>query len=104
MNGREFSFETELWRWQSATSPGGWHFATLPTDMSVEIRLRTMGTRRGFGSVRVEASIGASVWRTSIFPSSDLDAFVLPVKASVRRSEGISTGETVLIGLALLDA
>ena len=100
----EFRFIAELWRWQSASGPGAWHFVTLPADMAVEIRLRGMdGRRKGFGSVRVEATIGGTTWRTSIFPASNLDSYLLPVKAAVRRAEAIDAGDAVPVGIDLLE-
>jgi Domain of unknown function (DUF1905) len=101
---REFAFDAELWRWQSTSAPAAWHFLTLPVEMAVEIRLRTMGRRKGFGSVRVEAAIGGSVWRTSIFPAANLDSYLLPVKASVRKAEHIAAGDPVAATLSILDA
>ena len=46
----------------------------------------TTGARRGFGSVRVRATIGSSTWTTSIFPASQA-GYVLPVKRPVRVAE-----------------
>jgi hypothetical protein len=57
-----------LWIWSSET--GSWHFITIPAEDAVEIRLESAasGIRRGFGSVRVQASINGVDWKTSIFP------------------------------------
>ena len=63
----------------------------------------TQTYRRGFGGVRVEATIGTSTWRTSVFPQSD-GAYVLPLKRAVRDREGIEPDAVVLVGLAVLDA
>lgn len=100
----DFRFMGEVWRWTSANAKAAWYFLTLPSDMAVEIRLRTMGRRNGFGSVRVEAVIGGSVWRTSIFPAANLDSYLLPIKAAVRRAEGIEAGKCVDAGVSLVDA
>ncbi len=58
--------------------------------------------RRGFGSVRVEATTGGSRWRTSIFPDRTRGCYVLPVKRAVRRAEGLDVGEVALIRLEIL--
>ena len=90
-------FQAELWEWEAK---GGWFFVTLPDELADDIRARTDdGLRRGFGSVRVEATIGGSTWRTSIFPESGGDSFVLPVKKPVRTAEGIGPGDTVAVSL-----
>lgn len=52
------------------------------------------GMARGFGSLRVTATIGDSTWRTSVFPSRD-EGWMLPVKAAVRKAEGIGEGDEV---------
>ena len=97
---------TPLWRWASAQ--GSWHFVTIPAELAIEIRLEAMAQpRRGFGSVRVVASIGASTgsgqdveWRTSIFPQKSGD-YILPVKAEVRRRAGLAAGDEVKLTLDL---
>jgi hypothetical protein len=92
-------FSAQLWEWDAK---GGWFFVTLPGELADDIRARTDdGLRRGFGSVRVEATIGGSTWRTSIFPESGGDSFVLPVKKPVRTAEGIERGDTVAVSLVI---
>jgi Domain of unknown function (DUF1905) len=77
--------------------PGAWYFLTLPLDAADEIR--ATNERRGFGSVRVHAAIGDSQWDTSVFPDARTGSFVLPVKAAVRRAEGIDDGGLVTVTL-----
>jgi hypothetical protein len=82
----------KLWRWSGGKA--SWFFITLPASVSREIRLVDAGPRRvGFGSLRVEATIGGSTWETSIFPSAELNAYLLPVKASVRKAEKMTEGK-----------
>ena len=94
-------FEGEVFRW-AARLDSDWYFAALPLDLSEAVR-ETQTYRRGFGGVRVEATIGTSTWRTSVFPQSD-GAYVLPLKRAVRDREGIEPDAVVLVGLAVLDA
>lgn len=98
---RVYRFETALWRWEG---DGGWHFVTLPGEVSDDIRMRAAGSRRGFGSVRVRATIGATSWATSVFPDSRSDAYILPVKKQVRADEGLVEGDSVKVALELLDS
>jgi hypothetical protein len=84
-----FTFTAKCWLWQGK---GAWHFITLPQDKSEEIKFfsdKHFGKRRGCGSVRVIANIGSTEWQTSIFPASSLDAYILPVKADVRKKQKI---------------
>ena len=91
-----------LWIW-TGESAGRWHFITVPEEQSMEIRAQALGQRRGFGSVRVEAAIGAVTWRTSVFPLSS-GGYLLPVKAEVRRKAGIAAGDEVTVTLEVIDA
>jgi hypothetical protein len=70
--GATFEFAGLLWLY-----PGedGWHFLSLPPEISADIRHITAGTRRGFGSVRVAVRVGSTSWRTSIFPDSKAGAY-----------------------------
>lgn len=100
MAGWSCEFDAELWVW--ASSPEGtWVFVTVPADETEEIRLRS-GPPRGFGSVRVEVTIGSSIWRTSVFPDKTR-GYVLPVKAAVRRAESLDIGDRARIRLALVE-
>lgn len=95
-----YAFEAELWEWDAQ---GGWFFVTLPPDLSEDLRFDA-GPPRGFGSVRVEVTVGSTTWRTSVFPSKETGSFVLPMKKAVRRTEGIDTGDQVAVSLTLVDA
>jgi hypothetical protein len=95
-------FESELWIWD-ARRDESWTFVSLPADTSEEIRHRAGGLRRGFGSLRVRAAVGATVWTTSIFPDSGRDAYVLPVKRAVRTAESLAAGDVVAVAVELLD-
>lgn len=66
-----------------------------------ELMLRLeLGRRRGFGSVKVEAEIGASRWSTSVFPPKE-GGWFLPVKKAICRAEGLEVGEPVEVRLKL---
>jgi len=94
------SVTAPLWLWSGGQ--GSWHFLTVPEDEAGEIRAHSLGSnRRGFGSVRVEATIGGVSWRTSVFPQKS-GGYILPVKADVRRRAGISAGDEVTVELELL--
>lgn len=88
-----FAFSTELWLWD-ARDDASWVFATVPVEVSEEITDMTP-PRRGFGSVKVTVRVGASEWRTSVFPDSKLGSYVLPVKKAIRRAEGLEVGDAV---------
>ncbi len=88
-----------LWLWSG--EGGNWHFITVPEDRSGELRAESLASRRGFGSVKVEAAVNGVTWRTSVFPLKS-GGYILPVKAKVRRDAGISAGDTVTVAIELL--
>ncbi len=94
----EYSFKAELWLYQGK---GAWFFITLPKEESAQIKLFTSHARRGWGAVRVSASIGKTTWQTSIFPYSKTTTYILPVKAEVRKKEKITSGDVVLVNIKL---
>jgi hypothetical protein len=96
-----FVFDAELWLWEGKAA---WHFLTVPEDVSDDIEARTTGQARGFGSVRVRVTIGDTTWATSVFPDTKRQAYILPVKKDVRRTEGLETGSRVTVALELIDA
>lgn len=93
-------FTAALWE---HPGEGGWHFVTLPVELAEEIRARAGHVARGFGSLRVSATIGGTTWTTSVFPSSADASYLLPLKKPVRRAEDLEPGEPVTVSLVLLD-
>ena len=95
-----FEFGAPLWRHPGAD---GWHFVSLPAGVSAEITEITAGVRRGFGSVRVDVTVGATSWRTSLFPDSKTGTYLLPVKKAVRLAEHLEAGGEVRAQLQVVD-
>jgi hypothetical protein len=72
-----------------------WHFLTVSEKQSEEIKKSFQGKTRGWGSLPVEVTLGKTKWKTSIFPDKKSGTFLLPLKAEVRRKEGVARGDTV---------
>jgi Domain of unknown function (DUF1905). len=89
-----------LWIWQGE-SAGRWYFLTIPEEQSDEIRATAIGSTRGFGSARVEASVRGVTWRTSVFPLNS-GGYLLPVKAEVRKRAEVTAGDEVTVDLDLI--
>src|SRR5262245_17350826 len=96
------TFDATLWNWD-ARRADSWTFVSVPVDASEEIRDLTEGSRRGFGSLRVRATVGGSTWTTSIFPDSRGGGFALPIKRPVRTAEGLDVGDTATVTIELID-
>ncbi len=90
-----------IWLWSEGK--GSWHFLTVPAEEALEIRMESAasGIRRGFGSVRVAATINGVTWRTSIFPQKS-GGYILPIKAEVRRNADVGEGDEVRVTLDLV--
>ena len=93
----EASFSAPLWRWSGESA---WHFLTVPEAVSDDIASR-VEPGPGFGSVKVEVTVGGTTWSTSVFPDSRSGRYVLPVKAAVRRRERIEDGDEVDVHLVV---
>jgi hypothetical protein len=102
LGGMEVVFDAELWLWE-ARRADSWTFVRLPVEASEDIRELAGGPRRGFGAVRVRVRIGATTWRTSIFPDSGSGCYVLPVKKAVRAAESLAAGDVVTVTVEPLD-
>jgi hypothetical protein len=92
-------FTAELWRWEAQS---GWFFVTVGDDASARIH-EMPRPPRGFGSVRVRATVGGTTWTTSVFPDSTRGAYVLPVKKAVRRAERLDEGDPAEFALEVLE-
>ena len=90
-----------LWIWKGSDAAGRWYFITVPEEQSGEIRAHGLAGPRGFGSVKVEATIDDVTWRTSVFPLNS-GCYLLPVKKEVRCRADIAAGDEVTVTLELL--
>ncbi len=96
--GVRIRFEAEVVRWDARTE--SWYFVHVPPEISSDLR-ELPGPTRGFGSLRVEARIGGTTWRTSIFPGRD--TYSLPLKRAVREAERLAEGDVVPVHVDVLD-
>ncbi len=105
-----FTITTELWLWTTDKAPASWHFLSIKGEIAEEIKAHATMARlelglpkkRGWGSVKVEVKIAKTVWQTSLFPGSGDDAYLLPVKAAVRKAEDLTLGDEVMFELELI--
>ena len=86
------TFRAKLWLYPA---PVGWHFLSLPPDLSARFRFEAEGPVKPGASVKVEARIGGFAWTTSLFWDSASKAYCLPVKADVRKRTGVKVGDDV---------
>lgn len=79
----------------------GWRFLGVSKKEGMEIKERFGSKARGWGSLPVSVTIGETTWETSIFPDKHSGSYLFPLKAKVRKAEGISDGATVTFVLSL---
>ena len=99
MTSQSYSFKSKVWLYEGPQA--SWHFITLSEEQSDEIRVVNADRKKGWGSIPVKASIGKTTWRTSIFPYKKVSAYILPLKADVRKNEKIKEGSTVSVTLEI---
>lgn len=103
MSGETYRLTIPLWRW-SGPSAANWCFLTIDGGVGEALSATALmdrlehGKKHGWGSVRLRIRIGASAWQTSAFPSKE-QGWIVPVKAAVRRAEGLTEGDAVTVEL-----
>jgi hypothetical protein len=88
----EYKIRSKVWLYPGMA---GWHFLTIPKKQSEEIKKAFASNARGWGSLPVEVRLGKTTWKTSIFPDKKSGTYLLPLKAEVRRKEGVEHEDTV---------
>jgi hypothetical protein len=106
----------KCWRGEKAV----YHLVSITGDEAEHIAAHALmqrleyGTRRGFGSVKVMARIGDTVWKSSVFPQkksppSSSEAvgqqereWILLVSKKVMRAEDLAEGDAIELKLELL--
>ncbi|MDH2430470.1 DUF1905 domain-containing protein [Sphaerisporangium sp. TRM90804] len=89
-------FSGEMWFWKG---PAPWHFVTVTEEECGELEATSRLVSYGWGMIPVTAQIGGTRWKTSLFPKDG--RYIVPVKAWVRKAEGLEVGETVTVRLAV---
>lgn len=91
-----FRFSGEIWYWRG---PAPFHFVTVPPEHCEQIRLASSFLTYGWGMIPVMARIGGTDWYTAMWSKDG--GYILPLKAAIRKKEGIAEGDTVDVELAL---
>lgn len=102
MSAERIAHTGRLWRWTGG-SGGTWHFLTIDGEAGealsgTALMRRLEGLSRGFGSLKVVATIGETRFATSVFPQKG-EGWILPVKAAVRKAEGLAEGDEIAVTL-----
>lgn len=92
----ELEFKGTLWHWKG---PAPWYFVTVPPEECQMLREQSGIVSYGWGMIPVDAGIGGSNWPTSLFPQDE--SYVVPVKAAVRKAEGLAEGDLTTVRLSI---
>jgi hypothetical protein len=90
----ESSGEIFYWR-----GPSPFHFIAVPDEQSAAIKAVSTVVTYGWGVIPVQARIGQTDFKTSLFPKGD--AYLIPIKDAVRRAEALELGDEVTVLLHL---
>lgn len=87
-------FSGPIWYWRG---PAPFFFVTVPEEDSRELKAVSGAVTYGWGMIPVTARIGATTWKTSLFPKEG--RYLVPLKDAVRRAEGLGEGDEVAVVL-----
>lgn len=92
MKYNQYNIRANVWLYPGMA---GWHFVTIPHDISEDIKNNFGDMKRGWGSLPVIVTIRKTNWKTSIFPVKKTKQYLLPIKVEIRKKEGITTGDSL---------
>jgi Domain of unknown function (DUF1905) len=92
----ELEFSGLMWFWKG---PAPWHFITVPDEECADLEAASAFVTYGWGMIPVTARIGATGWKTSLYPKDG--RYIVPVKASVRKAEELEIGDNVRVRLTI---
>lgn len=90
----DLEFSGEIWFWRG---PAPWHFVSVPDEHCGALEAVAAQVTYGWGMIPVTARIGRTDWTTSLWPKDG--GYVVPVKAWVRKAEGVDLGDRVTVRL-----
>jgi hypothetical protein len=95
-NRMDLEFSGEIWYWKG---PAPHHFVTVPERECRQIESVSAVVSYGWGCIPVTVWTGHTKFTTSLFPKNG--GFIVPLKAAVRRAEGLGEGDTVDLRLTI---
>ncbi|MBE1528588.1 hypothetical protein GGC65_003044 [Sphingopyxis sp. OAS728] len=88
----EIIFEAEIIEWRG---PAPFLFAPVPDEHIGAIRYAAMTQSYGWGVVPVVATVGDTLFATSLFPREG--GYFLPIKVAVQRAEAVGLGDRIAV-------
>jgi hypothetical protein len=88
----EFVGEVVTWR-----GPAPYYFIRMPDAEARELKAISGLVTYGWGVIPATVQIGATEWRTSLFPTDG--GYLVPIKDVVRRAEALVEGDRPVVRL-----
>lgn len=92
----KIQYEFSATPWQHGAS-GGWHFISLPVEISKEIREHLKFQEEGWGRMKASVQIGKTSWETAIWFDTKQNTYLLPLKAAIRKKEKVELGVEIQV-------
>lgn len=94
-----YTFRASVWIYPG---PAAWYFVTVPKKTSVDIKKAFGWVKRGWGSLPVGVIAHDIEWKTSIFYDAKRQAYLLPLKAAIRKKARILPDMQLRVTLRIL--
>lgn len=95
---KTFTIQQKIWVWPTNSAP--WFFVYVDGDVLSNIL--KIAKKHHIGMIKVEAVIGRTSWKTSMFPHKKENCYIMPIKKEIREKEDIWDGDVVKIDLKLV--
>jgi hypothetical protein len=92
----KFQFSGVIWKY---SGKGAWYFVTIPEELSREIRDTAQWQEEGWGRLKTIAKIKDVEWETSIWFDKKANAYLLPLKADIRKQLKLEDGMKIEVML-----
>jgi hypothetical protein len=92
----KYEFSAMVWQY---AGPAAWYFVTLPGSLSAEIRTNLGWQEEGWGRLKAQAKIGNSQWETAIWFDRKRNAYLMPIKAEIRKKESLAAGNEIGVSI-----
>jgi hypothetical protein len=89
-------FNGKIWYWRG---PAPWYFVTVPEEECQALKAISGIVTYGWGMIPVNARIGKTRWKTSLFPKDG--RYIVPIKATVQKAEDLYEGDEVTVQLVV---
>ncbi|MCB9110355.1 MAG: DUF1905 domain-containing protein [Anaerolineales bacterium] len=89
-------FKGKIFYWRG---PAPFLFVAVPEKQSQDIKSVSGLVTYGWGVIPVQAQIGETEWKTSLFPKDG--RYLVPIKMSVQKAENVTVDDNVSIRLEI---